>query len=140
MGSRASLVLFSMDESRVFYHEDGYIEMVFVGIQEPEAVQMLIEETRVLLGEHGSASVLIDGQNGRILANATNYSQMMSMGKFPNLIHLYILTTTDTNNTEAIQGPSVITSILNFVLGFRPHYSSDEQEIRQKAIDDKSSH
>ncbi len=128
-----------MDKSRVFLHDDGYVEMVFVGVQEPEAVGGLIEDARVLLGEYGPCSVVIDGRYGRVQPSATNFSQMMSMGRFPNLIHLYILTTTDAHNTEAIHGPSVVTSILNSVLGFRPIYSSDEEDIRRRATQDKTS-
>ena len=123
--------------SRVFLNPDGYVEMVFVGIQETEQLQTLIAQTQILLDEHGPISVVIDGRNGRIQPNTSNFAHMMSIGRLPNLIQLYILTSDDPNDPETIKGPSVITSILTSVLGFRPIYSSDEADLRRRAREDK---
>jgi hypothetical protein len=122
--------------SRVFLHPDGYVEMVFVGIQEAESLQILITQAQALLNEHGPISIIVDGRHGRIQSNISNFSQLMGLGRLPNLIQLYILTSKDSNNVEAIQGPSVVTSILTSVLGFRPFYSSDEALIRRRASED----
>ena len=127
----------TLEKSRVFLHPDGYVEMVFAGIQETERLQLLIAQARALIDEHGPISAVVDGRNGRIQPNISNFSHLMSMGRFPNLIQLYILTSDDPNNSEAIQGPSVVTSILTSVLGFRPFYSSDETDIRRRASEDK---
>jgi hypothetical protein len=123
-------------ESRVFLHPDSYVEMVFVGWQEVEQLSKLIEQARHLLTEHGPMSLVVDGRNGRIQPNFSNFSHMMNLSRFPNILRLYILTSADPDKMEAIQGPSVITSILTAVLGFRPIYSSDEEKIRRKARQD----
>jgi hypothetical protein len=124
-------------ESRIFLHPDGYVEMVFVGMQETERLETLIARARALIDEHGPISVVVDGRTGRIQPNISNFSHLMSLGRIPNLIQLYILTSDDPNNSEAIQGPSVVTSILTSVLGFRPFYSSDEADIRHRASEDR---
>jgi hypothetical protein len=127
----------TLKKSHVFLHPDGYIEMVFVGMQETEHLQLLIAQAQALIDEHGPISMVVDGRNGRIQPNFSNFSHLMSMGRFPKLIQLYILTSDDPKNSEAIQGPSVVTSILTSVLGFRPVYSSDEVSIRHRASEDK---
>jgi hypothetical protein len=124
-------------ESHVFLHEDGYVEMVFVGMQDTEQLQTLIDQAQVIVNERGPMSLVVDGRNGRIQPNASNFSLMMSMGRFPNLVQLYILTTNEPGKEDAVQGPSVVTSILTSVLGFRPHYSKDEADVRRRAAADK---
>jgi hypothetical protein len=46
-----------MDESRVFLHEDGYVEAVLVGIVESDIMRPLIEEARALVEQHGPMHV-----------------------------------------------------------------------------------
>lgn len=120
-------------KSRVFLHQDGYVEVIFRGIIKAEEIRILVDEAQTLLNTHGSMNVLIDGRFGRVDRDAASFSALMSMGRFPALKKLYILTTTDVDNPIAIHGPSVVTSVLTAALGFRPAYISDEALIREKA-------
>lgn len=123
----------NITKSRVFLHQDGYVEVVFVGIVKSEEIRSLVDQAQTLLTTHGAMNVLIDGRFGRVDRDAASFSALMSMGRFPTLKKLLILTTTDTDNPIAIHGPSVVTSVLTAALGFRPSYISDEALIREKA-------
>lgn len=119
--------------SRIFLHPDGYIEIVFAGIQQTEEIRDLVQQATKLFTQHGSMSVLIDGRFGRIARDASTFSSLMSIARDTRLKEMIILIDTNTSNPEAIHGPSVVTNILTSVFGRRPVYIDDEAEARARA-------
>lgn len=121
-------------ESSIFYHPDGYVEIIFHGIQSVESLEELILAYSNLLQKHGRSSVLIDGRNGRVDRDARSFSIMLNMGRHAKLKKMVILTSSDPQNPNAIHGPSIVTAILTAALGFRPTYIGDEAAARRLAM------
>lgn len=119
-----------MNVSRAFLHKDGYIEVMLIGIPEPEDLGRLIEETRQLLEQHGPASVLLNGRHGRAGRDAHSLSSILGMGMAPKLKNLVILTAKETNDPDGVVGRSVLASLLTAALGVSPIYMDSEAEAR----------
>jgi hypothetical protein len=124
-----------MDESRVFLHEDGYVEAVLVGIVESDIMHPLIEAARALVEQHGPMHVLINGLHGRASRDAKSLSSVLNIGRATKLKSLYILTGKETDDPKGVVWPSVLASILTSALGKRPIYIDSETEARQLAAE-----
>lgn len=120
-------------ESTVFLHEDGYVEMKLVGEVPTEALQALVNQVVSLVQEHGPINLLSNGKHGRISRDARSFSILMSIRGVPKLRHYFILTSAETGDPMGIAGPSIVTTILTSILGFRPIYVDSEVEARQRA-------
>ena len=119
-----------MNVSRAFLHEDGYIEVMLIGIPEPEELSRLIQETSQLLEQYGPANVLLNGRHGRAGRDAHSLSNILGMGMAPKLKNLVILTAKETNDPDGVVGPSVLASLLTAALGVSPVYIDSEAEAR----------
>ena len=127
----------SEQESRVFLHEDGYVEMILVGEVPTTTLQDLVNESIALVQKHGPINLLSNGQHGRISRDARSFSILMSIRSIPNLRNYYILTSAETLDPLGVPGPSIVTTILTSILGFRPIYLDSEKEARQRAATEK---
>lgn len=127
----------SIEGTGVFLHPDGYIELVFVGVQEAELLQRLIKQTNELVEEHGPIALLVDGRRGRVNPDAKSFSLLLSLRRQPKLRKIVIITTDDPDQKTAVQGPGVVTLIITSALGLHPTYTSDESEARQLAAAEK---
>jgi hypothetical protein len=120
-------------QSRAFWNPDGYAEVTLVGTVTGRDLRELVEQARTILAQHGPAGGLIDGRQGNIIRNVETLSALRQMGEIGDLQRLVILTTKD--NPAGVRGPTVVMSMLTSLLGFRPLYTSDEAEARQRAAE-----
>lgn len=118
------------EKSGVFYNPDGYVELVLVGQVSSGQLRVLVEAAKALIDLHGPVGALIDGRRGNTLPNVESLTILRSL-QIPKLRRLVILLQPD--NPAAIQGPTVVMSLLTAVVGFRPMYLEDEVKARQLA-------
>lgn len=123
----------SEQKSIAFLHDDGYVEMKLVGEVPTDELQTLVNEAISLIEQHGPINLLSNGQHGRIARDARSFSTLMSIRGVPKLRHYFILTSAETGDPMGIAGPSIVTTILTSILGFRPTYIDSEAEARQRA-------
>lgn len=120
-------------QSRVFIHTDGYIEMVFVGLQASEQLRTLINKAKSLAEsqEDKSASFLVDGRNGHIGRDARTFTLLMDIGWIRNLENIVFLYSDDLNNKNSARPSDIIISVLTNTIRVKPIYISDEEEARR---------
>ncbi|MFO7679752.1 MAG: hypothetical protein R6X34_06845 [Chloroflexota bacterium] len=118
--------------STVFLHEDGYVEMVFAGLQSTSRLRVLVEEAKAFASSNeGVVNLLIDGRNGRIGRDARTFTLLMDVGWVRNLQHIVILYSDDPNNENSARPSDIIVTVLTNVLRVQPYYTSDEAEARR---------
>ena len=123
----------TFEESAVFWHDDGYVEIVLIGIQEPEQLSRMYDESITLLEEHGPANVLIDGKNGRVSREASSFLILRRLHTSQNLKKMYILIDKQSTNPDAGRESGIIITIMTTALGLRPIYIYDEEKARKLA-------
>ncbi|MCA9971123.1 MAG: hypothetical protein KC425_12950 [Anaerolineales bacterium] len=120
--------------SRVIWHDDGYIEMTFFGLQSAERLAELIAQAKdMAAAQEQHVNLLIDARRGRVGRDARSFSQMLSVGWVKNLRHVIILISADPLNTEGARESGLIISVLTAALRLRPIYESDETAARTLA-------
>jgi hypothetical protein len=124
-------------ESTLFWNPDGYVEIVFVGVQKPETLQQFDVQTRELLLEHGRASVLIDARRGRVGRDANSLSFIMKMARSADLDKFVVLIDPASSDPEVGKKSGVLVSMVTAALGKRPIYLYDEAEARARAASDR---
>lgn len=119
------------EKSAVFWNEGGYLEMVFVGVQTPEEIQVLDRQARGILAEQETPSnLLIDARRGRIGRDAASFSTLMRLGRERHLKQLVVLVDEKPAHPDAGRETGVIVSMLTAALGKRPIYIYDEAAAR----------
>lgn len=126
----------TFEESTVFWNPDGYVELVFIGIQEPEQLSKLNEEARNLLDAYGPANVLIDGRYGRISREASSFLILRRLTKVKNLKKMYILIDKKATQLESGRESGIVITIVSTALGLRPIYLYDEEKARKLVASD----
>ena len=121
------------EESTVFWHPDGYVELILIGVQEPEQLSRLNEEARALLDVHGPANVMIDGRFGRASRDASSFLILRRLTRTDNLKKMFILIDKETKIPEGGRESGIIITILSTALGLRPIYFYDEEKVRKFA-------
>lgn len=120
-----------IQESTVYWHEDGYVEMVFAGLQRTPELRQLINQAKIYAESTEEAvSLLVDGRNGRIGRDARTFTLLMDVGWVRNLQNIVILYSDDPLNTNSARPSDIIVSVLTNGLRVRPYYTSDETEAR----------
>jgi len=118
--------------STVILHEDGYVEMVFAGLQSTSRLRVLVEEAKAFATSTESiVNLLIDGRNGRIGRDARTFTLLMDVGWVRNLKHIVILYSDDPHNENSARPSDIIVTVLTNVLRVQPYYTSDETEARR---------
>lgn len=118
-------------DSTVFLHEDGYVEMVFAGLQSTNNLRVLVEKAKAIADStEGAISLLIDGRNGRIGRDARTFTLLMDVGWVRNLKNIVILYSADPNDENSARPSDIIVTVLTNVLRVPPYYTSDETEAR----------
>jgi hypothetical protein len=114
-------------------HTDGYIEMVFVGLQTSSQLRMLINEAKSFAEalEGQSVSLLVDGRYGHIGRDARTFSLLMDVGWVRNLENIIFLYSDDPNNTDSARPSDIIVSVLANTVRVMPVYMSDEEAARR---------
>lgn len=121
---------------RTFWNPDGYVEIVFAGVQTPEQIREADTQARELMVEYGDANVLIDARQGRIGRDAASFSVVMKLSRNRNLKRLIILIDQTPAHPEAGRESGVIISMVTAALGKRPIYIYDEVAARALAATD----
>ncbi len=121
-----------VQQSRVFMHEDGYIEMVFAGLQAPEQLRTLINDAKSFaeMREDEGVSLLVDARHGHIGRDARTFATLMDAGWVRNLENLVILYSDDLSNEASARPSDIIISVLTNVVRIKPVYLNDEEEAR----------
>ncbi len=119
-------------QSSVFLHEDGYIEMVFAGLQAPEQLRMLIDNAKSFAEakEDEGISLLVDARHGHIGRDARTFATLMDAGWVRNLENLVILYSDDLSNEASARPSDIVISVLTNVVRIKPVYINDEKEAR----------
>lgn len=123
----------AFEESTVFWHADGYVELVMIGVQEPEQLIQLNEQTRALLDKHGPANLLVDGRNGRVGRDASSFMILRRLSFSPKLKKMFILIDKQTTNPDAGRESGIIITLISTALGLRPIYIFEEEKARKLA-------
>jgi hypothetical protein len=120
-------------ESTVYWHEDGYIEMVFVGLQASNQLRTLINKAKSLAEayEDKRVSLLVDARNGRIGRDARTFTLLMDVGWVRNLQNIVIVYDEDPTNENSARPSDIVVSVLTNTIRVRPRYISDEEEARR---------
>lgn len=118
-------------ESIVYWHEDGYIEMVFAGLQRTAELRQLINQAKTYAeATEDGVSLLVDARNGRIGRDARTFTLLMDVGWVRNLENFVILYSDDPLNENSARPSEIVVSILKNGMRVRPCYISDEAEAR----------
>ena len=123
-------------ESTVRWHPDGYVEVVFMGIQSPEQIREIDRQARMILEETAGArlvSLLIDARHGRVGRDATSFSVIMRLGRERRLNRFIVLVDENSTDPQAGRETGVIISMVTAALGKRPIYIYDETAARALA-------
>jgi hypothetical protein len=120
-------------QSRVFMHADGYIEMVFVGLQPSTQLRMLINQAKSFAEaeEDKSISLLVDARDGHIGRDARTFTLLMEIGWVRNLERIVFLYSDDPTNKESARPSDIIVTVLTNTIRIKPIYISDEEEARR---------
>ncbi len=121
-------------ETTIFWNADGYIEVVFVGVQKPEQLSKLNEEAMALLAEHGSASLLIDARYGRMGRDAPSFSILRHLSRFSGIQKICILVDKEPKSPEAGRKSGIIITLMATALGLRPVYFYNEAQARRAVM------
>lgn len=120
--------------SQVFYHDDGYVEVVLHGILGVEALAACIQKTRDLfVARESPANLLIDGRLGRAAQETASYHLMRRTEQIANLDHIIVLENEDPAQSESITGELWAATFLGAAQGKRPLYFTDETRARTAA-------
>jgi len=123
-------------ESTVCWHPDGYVEVVFAGVQSPEQIREIDRQARIILDETegaGPVSLLIDARHGRVGRDATSFSVIMRLGRERRLNRFIVLVDENPTIPDAGRETGVIVSMVTAALGKRPIYMYDETAARALA-------
>lgn len=120
-------------QSRVLMHTDGYIEMVFVGLQPTNQLRQLIQEAKSYVEAQGtkSISLLVDARNGHIGRDARTFTLLMDVGWVRNLKNIVFLYSDDPANEDSARPSDIVVSVLTNTIRVKPQYISDEEEARR---------
>jgi hypothetical protein len=120
-------------QSRVSMHADGYIEMVFVGLQPTNQLRTLINQAKSFAeAEEGNRiSLLVDARNGHIGRDARTFTLLMEIGWVRNLERIVFLYSDDPDNRESARPSDIIVTVLTNTIRVKPIYISDEEEARK---------
>jgi len=120
-------------QSRVFMHENSYIEMVFVGLQTSDQLRTLINKAKSLAEsqEEKRVSLLVDARNGHIGRDARTFTLLMDIGWVRNLENIVFLYSDDPNNENSARPSDIIVSVLTNTIRVKPVYINDEEEARR---------
>ena len=120
-------------QSSVFIHADGYIEMVFIGLQTSSQLRALIDKAKSFAEaqEDKSVSLLVDGRNGHIGRDARTFTLLMDIGWVRNLANIVFLYSDDPTNKESARPSDIIVTVLTNTIRIKPIYISDEEEARR---------
>ncbi len=121
-------------KSHIFLNPGGYIEIIFRGAVYHDALRKLVRQAIAKISKNGPTNVLIDGRLGAVDRKAKTFRVLMGLGHVPDLENIIILTSSDPAEVRAIQGPSIVTSILSSAFGFTPIYIANEAEARAMAV------
>lgn len=132
-GTYQGIIMSESLQSRVFMHADGYIEMVFAGLQTPSQLRLLIDEAKSFANakEGQSVSLLVDSRNGHIGRDARTFTLLMDVGWVRNLEKIIFLYSDDPTNTNSARPSDIIVSVLANTVRVKPIYMSDEEEARR---------
>ncbi len=126
-------IMIAFTETAVFWNDDGYVEIVLIGVQEPEQLSTMHAESLALLEKYGPANVLIDGRNGRVSRDASSFMIMRRLHATPKLKKMFILIDKQTTNPVAGRESGIVITILTTALGLRPIYIFEEEKARKLA-------
>lgn len=120
-------------QSSVFMHTDGYIEMVFVGLQPSNQLRTLINRAKSFAEaeEDKRISLLVDARKGHIGRDARTFTLLMDIGWVRNLARIVFLYSDDPANEESARPSDIIVSVLSNTVRVKPIYISDEEEARR---------
>ena len=120
-------------QSSVFMHTDGYIEMVFVGLQPSNQLRTLINRAKSFAEaeEDKRISLLVDARKGHIGRDARTFTLLMDIGWVRNLERIVFLYSDDPANEESARPSDIIVSVLSNTVRVKPIYISDEEEARR---------
>jgi hypothetical protein len=121
------------NQSRVFVHADGYVEMVFIGLQTSSQLRTLINKAKSFAEgkEDKSVNFLVDARNGHIGRDARTFTLLMDIGWVRNLKNIVFLYDDDPANEESARPSDIVVSVLTNTIRVRPIYVSDEEEARR---------
>ncbi len=122
-------------ESRVFFNEDGYVELQFNGIISTSELRHLLYEMNQLVEYYGPTSVLLDGRNGRLNHDAGTLIALSETSFTSQLTHMVVLTHVSTRRRDVIvKNPTgIVPQISAEALGVPLVYLTDEDEARRWA-------
>jgi hypothetical protein len=121
-------------KSTVYWNPEGYIEIIFVGVQSPEDLRTMDREAREIIADHdGNASLLIDARRGRIGRDAASFSVVMKLSRERRLNRFIVLVDEKPQHPDAGRETGVIISMLTAAFGKRPIYIYDEAAARALA-------
>lgn len=120
-------------QSSVFIHTDGYIEMVFVGLQTSSELRTLINEAKSFAEaqEDKGVSLLVDARKGHIGRDARTFTLLMDIGWVRNLKNIVFLYDEDPTNKNSARPSDIVVSVLTNTIRVKPRYISDEEEARR---------
>ena len=120
-------------QSSVFIHADGYIEMVFIGLQASSELRTLINEAKSFAEaqEDKGVSLLVDARKGHIGRDARTFTLLMDIGWVRNLKNIVFLYDEDPTNKNSARPSDIVVSVLTNTIRVKPRYISDEEEARR---------
>lgn len=121
--------------SRVFYNEDGYIEIQFFGIVRATELLRVTYEMNQLADVHGPIGVLLDGRHGRLHHDAGTLITLSEYNPHSQLTHMIVLTHTSANRRDVIvrQPTGLVTQVSAQALKMPLTYICKEAEARRLA-------
>jgi hypothetical protein len=126
-------IMSEQNQSRVFLHADGYIEMVFIGLQASGQLRTLIGKAKSLAEaqEDKSVNFLVDARNGHIGRDARTFTLLMDIGWVRNLKNIVFLYDNDPTNENSARPSDIVVSVLTNTIRVKPRYINDEDEARR---------
>lgn len=120
-------------QSSVFLHADGYIEMVFVGLQRSDQLRTLINKAKsyAQAQEDKGISLLVDARNGHIGRDARTFTLLMDIGWVRNLENIVFLYSDDPTNEDSARPSNIVVSVLTNTIRVKPVYIDDEEQARR---------
>lgn len=121
--------------SGVFFNEDGYVEMRFVGIIRATELRRLLYEMNQLVDVYGPIGVLLDGRSGRLNHDAGTLITLSETQTTSHLTHMVVLTHVSGTRRDAIvKNPKgIVPQVSAQALGVPLVYMSNEDEARRWA-------
>lgn len=130
----------STQTTTIFFNEDGYIEMIFVGIVSASELQQLLGELNRLVEQYGPVGLLLDGRNGRVSYDAGTLIAFAETKISPQLTHMAILTHTSNTRRDVIKKKpkGIVTQVSAKTFGVPQTYLCHEGEARRLAANQNS--